>query len=45
MDATFYGGFNDTIGDCVLLRRLEIPPICPDLQKEQTSGVNAVYYW
>ncbi len=44
MDATFYGGSNDTVGGCVRLRRPEISPICPDLQKEQTSVVNTVYY-
>jgi hypothetical protein len=45
MDATFHGGSNDTIGGRVRLRRPEISPIRPDLQKEQTSVVNTVYYW
>ncbi len=43
MDATFYGGSNDTIGGRVRLRRPEISLICPDLQKEQISVVNTVY--
>ncbi len=44
MDATFYGSSNDTISDRVRLRWSEISPICPDLQIEQTSVVNTVYY-
>ncbi len=44
MDATFHGGSNDTIGGRVRLRPPEISPICPDLQKEQTSVVNTVYH-
>jgi hypothetical protein len=44
MDATFHGGSNDTIGGRVQLRRPEISQIFPNLQKEQASVVNTVYY-
>jgi hypothetical protein len=44
MDATFHGSsIGRTIGGRVRLRRQEISPIFPDLQKEQTSVVNTVY--
>jgi hypothetical protein len=43
MDATFHGGSNDTIVGRVRLQRLEISPICPDVQKEQAFIVNIVY--
>ncbi len=42
MDVTFHGVSNETIGGRVRLWRPEISPICPDLQKEQTSVVNTV---
>ncbi len=40
--ATLHGGSNDTNGGRVRLRRPETSPICPNLQKEQSSVVNTV---